>query len=239
MKLIGFIGDGKIAKFHRAAIAHFDADIIRVFDPKYSNKNPHSLNSDFFADLDYCVICSPSYLHYDHIKLALKYLPAGPEIICEKPAFLPWQPIIDDDRINVIMQMRNFSFYPQGKQTIEIQMIRDRNYMRKWQGNLYFSGGFIFNLFTHYIDLAINHRCRFIGRVLPKGKNIRRIGDFNLFDLDNQKLFNDEYQKIFSGNGTKPKDLFYLYWVMNQLIQQYGPGEMYQQIEFDGGKYGI
>jgi hypothetical protein len=233
------IGNGNIAKYHRAAIKKYNADLIAIYDPNITFGTMPALNSDFFEHLDFCIIASPSYLHYDQIKLALKHLPAGAEIICEKPAFLPWQPLIDDDRINVIMQMRNFKFYPQGKQTIEIQMIRDLNYLKKWQGSLYFSGGFIFNLFTHYIDLAINHRCRFIGRVLPKGKNIRRIGDFNLFDLNMQNLFDSEYQKILQGNGTKPKDLFYLYWVMNQLIQQFGPGELYQQIEFDGGKYGI
>ena len=239
MRLFGLIGDGNIARYHKTAIKNAGGDIIQIYDPqKTFGVNPH-LNSSFFEHLDFAVICSPSQFHYEHIKTALRYLPAGGQIICEKPAFLPWHPIIDDDRINIIMQMRNFKFYAAKPISIEIQMIRDEDYLKKWQGQLSKSGGFIFNLFIHYIDMAVLNGCRFVGRVLPRGENIRRVGDFNLFDLDMQKLFNDEYLKIIQGNGTKPADLFYLYWVMNQLIEQYGPGAIGQEIKFNGGKYGI
>jgi predicted dehydrogenase len=242
----GLIGDGNIAKYHKAAIKNIGGEIVHVYDPdrcfatiEYDGYPVFRLNSTFFKNLDYAVICSPSHLHYHHIKAALKYLPVGGKVICEKPAFLPWHPIVDDDRINVIMQLRNFVWQATGAGEIKVQMIRDHLYMDKWQGRIFQSGGFIFNLFIHYIDMAIQHNCRFVGRVLSRGENIRRIDDFDLFELDAQHLFNLEYEKIISGKGNRPADLFYLYWVMNQLIEQCGPGQLGQEIKFDGGKYGI
>jgi hypothetical protein len=240
----GLIGDGYIAKYHKNAIEHIGGEIVVIYDPAKTfgafpdfNLIPNSPNIEFFHCLDYVVICSPSYLHYEQIKLALIHLPAGGQIICEKPAFLPWQPIIDNDRINIIMQLREINLgIPQ---KIEVQMIRDDQYMKSWKGRLSQSGGFILSLFIHYIDLAIKHRCKFVGRVLPRGINFRLFDDIDLMKIDNQALFDFEYEKILAGRGNKPADLFYLYWVIDQLFEQYGPGQLHQQIEFDGAKYGI
>jgi hypothetical protein len=241
----GLIGDGYIAKYHKEAIKHIGGELVATYDPfdqdhksiiRYSYPLSE-VSALFFTELDYVVICSPSYLHYEQIKTALIYLPAGAKIICEKPAFLPWQPIIDDDRINIIMQLRNL-ILPK-VDLVEIQMIRDPAYMESWKGKLNLSGGFIISLFIHYIDLAIDHKCRFVGRVLDRGGNFRFADELNLLDFEVQPLFDTEYKKILSGKGNKPKDLFYLYWVIGQLIQQYGPGQLCQQIEFDGARYGI
>lgn len=240
----GLIGDGSIARYHKAAIKYIGGELVASFDPRYRfdslyDQRRHTIfSADFFKNLDFAVICSPSIYHYEQIKFSLKYLSPGAHIICEKPAFLPWQPIIDNDRINVIMQLRNLDLSALNIEKIEVQMIRDDNYMRSWRGRLVNTGGFIFSLFIHYIDMAIKHRCKFEGRVLPKGKNFFKI-DNQEVENDKQAFFDCEYEKIIAGKGNKPKDLFYLYWVLNQLIEQYGPGEMYQQIEFDGSRYGI
>jgi hypothetical protein len=238
MKLFGLIGAGKISLYHKKAIEHNGGKLIATYDPAKTFGVYPVLNSTFFENLDFVVICSPSYLHYEHIKTALKYLPAGAKIICEKPAFLPWQPIIDNDRINIIMQLRDI--HCGGKpEKIKVQMIRDKNYMDSWKGQLSQSGGFIISLFIHYIDLAIRHRCKFVGRVLEKGKNYRLFDDIDLMKIDSQTLFDIEYGKILAGYGNRPADLFYLYWAIGQLIEQYGPGQLFQQIEFDGVRYGI
>jgi hypothetical protein len=234
----GLIGEGNISRYHKKAIEHVGGSSDRIYDPLKYPRIP--LGPVFLRDLDFAVICSPSHCHYHQIKLAL--LNNCP-VIVEKPAFLPWEPVIDDDRINIVMQLREMEVEGDGRHReidkIEVQMIRDRAYMNSWRGDLYKTGGFIFHLFIHYIDLAIRHNCEFVGRVLPQGENIRRVGGVDLLKIDTQALYNKMYERTVSGFGTKPKDIFLLYWVMQKGISKYGPGKFYQNIKLGGLNYGI
>ena len=75
----GLIGDGKIAIRHKHAVEQLGGKIIRIHDPRYGNDSD-PLNEFFFWGLDYVIICSPSFMHREHIKLCLRW---DKRIICE------------------------------------------------------------------------------------------------------------------------------------------------------------
>ena len=142
----GLVGDGKIAHRHRHAIKKNGGRIIRVHDPKYGDESD-PLNDGFFDDLDYVTICSPSILHREHIKLCLKY---DKKIICEKPMSLPWEPVIDDDRVNIVLQLRWIDL-PEKANLVKVVMSRNDDWFKMWEGDTRKTGGLLYHLFVHYI----------------------------------------------------------------------------------------
>ena len=82
---------GYIGKRHLDAINKLDGKIVSYLDLKPCNEvnegiffeNPDDFFSSFQdSNPDYCIICSPNYLHAEHI---LKSLDFNTEVICEKP----------------------------------------------------------------------------------------------------------------------------------------------------------
>ena len=156
-------------------------------------------------------------------------------VICEKPAVLPWQPVIDDDRINIVLQYRWLPDDIKGD-SIDVKVVRDENYFKSWKGNPILTGGVFYNIFIHYIDLAIRKRIKFIGQIEPSGEQYRKFGNYDLQSHDMNDLYFKMYKDIvFNDNGVKPKDLFYLDWVLKHCNWKYGMGKkiMGQKIEFD------
>jgi len=216
----GLIGDGKIASRHRCAVIDNGGIIYKVHDPKYG-KSTLPLNESFFTDLDYVVICSPSYLPREHIKLCLKY---NKKIICEKPMILPWEPVIDNDNINVVLQLRWLKMIEHAHM-VKVVMVRNNEYFKTWSGDPSKTGGLFYHLFIHYIDLAILLGARFEGMVLSEGQQFRMVDDINLFDIDTNMLYRIMYNDIINHDkGVKPKDLFYLHWWLNKYSNIYGYG---------------
>lgn len=210
----GLIGDGKIAKYHKEIIKN---DLDRIYDPKYGNQD---LTNAFFKDLDYVVICSPSFLHYSQIKMALHN---NCKVIVEKPMVLPWQPFIDDDRINIVLQLRYLDL-PKIARTVKITMIRNEEYFQSWKGDPKNTGGVFFNLFIHYIDLAIHLNAEFIGEIRTEGTQERWVDDINILDINMQSMYDHLYTNILNGRGIKPNELYYLNYVMNMNSTIYGLG---------------
>lgn len=214
----GLIGDGKIAVKHRHAISNNGGDIIAVHDPKYGNESI-SLDDPLFLAADYIVICSPSFIHRKHIKFALKH---DKKMVVEKPMVLPWEPIIDDNRINVVLQLRWMDL-PEAAKEINVTMVRDEEYFKTWEGNAKLTGGLFYHLFIHYIDLAIKLRAKFIGEVVYKGVQIRRIDSLNMFDYDMNDLYTEMYNDIINHDGgVKPEELYYVHWVLERCGWKYG-----------------
>lgn len=217
-KTFAIIGSGGyIAKRHKESINRIGGKIVIDYDPIYSNlQYPHHV---FKWDFDYLVICSPSNTHYEYIKMGLDH---GKKIICEKPAFLPWEPIIDNNNINIVLQY-NWLEVENDIDMVEVIMNRDAEYFKTWKGNSMLTGGIFFNLFIHYIYLAIKFNCPFLGKVVQGEKQVRRIGkiDLNLVDVDNlyEKMY---YDIIFNDMGIKPKDIFYLMWFLNRCNMKFG-----------------
>ena len=195
------MGDGYIAKRHRKAIWNMGGQI-EFYDPvKFLLHSYESL----FRHIDYTVICSPTQYHWEHITAALELMPEHGQVIVEKPMWLPWQPFINDDRINVVLQYR-LAILPKVDH-VTVSMVRDMAYMRSWKGDHTLTGGFIFNLFIHYLDIAYRNNAKFTGRVSMDGDNWRRADnqDLNLFDQND--LYLRMYRDISEGKGIKPFDI--------------------------------
>lgn len=211
-----FLGDGQIAKYHHQAIKEIGGTVIGIFDPKYTS----NIVFTKFWDADYIVICSPSNLHLEYTKLALSH---GCKVIVEKPACLPWQYLIDNDDINVVLQLRYLNL-PEKASKVNVRMVRNEDYFRTWKGNVRNTGGLLYNLFIHYIDLADILGADFEGIVTTEGKQERRIDDFDIMSVDTQSLYNKMYQDIIIGGGIKPKDIQYLHWILNRGSEIFGFG---------------
>jgi predicted dehydrogenase len=214
----GLIGDGQIAAMHRHAIASLGHKIIRVYDPLQHHEL--TLSDEFFDGLDWVAICSPSNMHYKHVRLSLKH---NVNIICEKPLFLPWHKLIDDDKINIVLQYR-WADLPDEIDLIRVCMVRGKEYFKTWKGNPLNTGGLFYNLFIHYIDLAINHNSRFVGKVVDNGINERFADDIDLFSFDMKDLYVKMYTDTINGSGIKPTDIMFLMWFLDRQSNMYGFG---------------
>ena len=237
------IGDGNIARYHRKAIEYVGGEIVCVIDPKYDptfNKDTYrSLKSatwKVFASMpiDFFVICSPSHRHREEIKHILLNAHGCSQIICEKPAFLPWEPIVDSDRLNIVLQLRYLPGLPEKADLVKAVFVRDENYFKTWKGDARKTGGIFYNLFIHYIDLAIQLGADFEGMVKAEGEQDRHIlytrkthdGTSVMFlgQDSYQTCYNRMYEDIVSGGGIKPSDIFYLNWVLQRNSELFGFG---------------
>ena len=226
----GLIGKGKISERHINAIKSIGGEIVQIYDPFMSNLA--KVEDLFKWDFDYTVICSPSNYHYEHIKLALKN---NRKVIVEKPQQLSWQPQIDNDDINIVLQFNWLDNFPKNADLIKVIMVRDEKYFKSWKGNIQSTGGVFPLLFIHYLDLAIKLDARFSGLVIPEGKQIRQIDDFDLNSVDMDNLYLKMYHDIcYNDKGIKPKDTMFLNWLMEKAGLVYGHGYdiLGKQIEF-------
>lgn len=228
----GLIGLGEISKKHTQAIEKIGGEIVVTYDPTISHPKWNSLEYFFNNDFDYAVICSPSNFHYEHIKLSLKN---NRKVIVEKPQQLPWEPLIDNDNINVVLQLNWLDNLPEKADLVEVKMIRDENYFKSWKGNVRNTGGMLPTLFIHYIDLAIKLDSKFSGMVLPEGKQIRRVDDFDLTKVDMNLLYTKMYHDIvYNDKGIKPKDTMFLNFIMERAGWIFGHSNdiLYRKIDF-------
>jgi len=225
----GLIGDGRIAMRHKKSIIAIGGVISWVYDPCYKGIKitPDGymaipvLSKKNFISVDYVVICSPTYLHYDHLKMALQY---DVGIIVEKPMVLPWQPIIDDDAVSVVLQLRWLSL-PDKANRIFIKASRNEEYFVGWKGNPVMTGGLFFDLFIHYIDLAVKLEAEFEALVLSKGTQERYIDEINLMDIDMNVVYEKMYRDIvFYNKGIKPTDIAKLHWLLGRFTERFGSG---------------
>uniref|UniRef100_A0A6M3LCR2 Putative oxidoreductase family protein n=1 Tax=viral metagenome TaxID=1070528 RepID=A0A6M3LCR2_9ZZZZ len=234
---------------------------------------------------DYIVICSPSNMHRSQIKEILNICQKT-QIICEKPAFLPWEPIVDSDQINICLQLQYAKDLPQKADKIIVQAVRDEAYFKSWKGDPKKTGGIFYNIFIHYIYMAHKLGADFEGRIVTEGvqerkvlsnyvhEELENVGspdnprrfeleaqciDYNtpiganrycertnsyhidlydesgidygywknsvdLMKIDNQACYNYMYEDIISGGGIKPRDLFYLDWLLRRNSELFGYG---------------
>jgi len=279
----GLIGNGTISQRHKDAIKHVGGELVWISDPAFVDnhafineplllysKNPP--DDHLYSKVDYVVICSPTYFHRAQVKQALL---RNKKVICEKPLCLPWEPLIDDDRINIVLQLRWIKDLPEKADLIEAVMVRDEAFFKTWKGDPRKAGGNIYEFFIHYIDLAIQLGAAFKGLVTPHGKQKREIvweesvpGEWkdiaevrmnsalskratfhdldqmlvhipgyvktlsiDIMKIDMQDCYNRMYEDILQGKGVKPKDIFYLTWVLNRCSEEYG----YRKSGFDKG----
>jgi len=233
------IGDGYIAHFHREAIKAVGGQLIRVWDPRHDHGQSElavgakiwrgGLDPKFYVNIDYVVICSPSHLHRKQLKHGLTYSRGNTKFIVEKPYRLPWEDKLDNDRVNVVLQLRHLPSLPTQAKRVKITAIRDPKYFESWKGDARLTGGLLHMIFIHYIDLAQQLNADFEGIVLNEGKQLREIWvtdqlKMDIFHADRQDLYNRLYMDIIQGGGIKPSDVEYLHWVMERNSDIYGYG---------------
>jgi len=236
----GLIGDGIIADRHKKAIKEIGGSIEWIYDPKFKKTRVQKIPSHYhliptaaWGVVNWVVICSPTYLHRHHVIAALHH---GKEIICEKPLCLPWEPLIDDNRINIVLQLRWIKDLPEKAELVRAIMVRDEAFFKTWKGDPKKAGGNIYEFYIHYIDLAIQLGAAFEGAVYPKGEQKREIvispvqtwqdgktkDILDIMKVDMQDCYNRMYADIIEGKGVKPRDIFYLTWILNKYSEKYG-----------------
>jgi len=120
--------------------------------------------------IDFVSICSPNYLHFNHIELALKN---GCDVICEKPLVIHESHLdkikeLEDQtgkKVYTVLQLRYHPAIINLKQEIEksgkdyfrvdLKYITSRGkwYWKSWKGDPQKSGGIAANIGIHFFDM--------------------------------------------------------------------------------------
>ena len=231
------VGKGSISKRHIYAIEENGGEILDTYDPLLSNwKCLEDMLYRYRDEADYVSICSPNNFHYDQIKLCLKY---DKKIIVEKPMVLPWEPVINDNRINIVLQLRWLDL-PETADLVKVTMPRNEEYFKSWKGNSKLTGGIFHLLFIHYIDLAERLGAKFEGKIIPEGKPEARIDDLNILKVDMNNLYKKMYNDIINNDkGVKPHEIYYLNWILERCGFTFGIGSNVvgksMEIDFSNG----
>ena len=111
-------------------------------------------NHPKFDEVTHVSICAPNYLHSVITREALL---KGKKVICEKPLSINGTDGMDN--VKTVLQLR---YHPELQKlnnpkeiTVIAKMFRDDKYWNSWKGNEVMSGGILYNLGVHYVDLAI------------------------------------------------------------------------------------
>lgn len=174
---------GYVAPRHMAAIKAVGGKLITAVDPcdsvgvldqyfpkcKFYNETPGSIYNTGGAD--YLVVCSPNYLHYEQIEEGLGF---GMNVIVEKPAVLTCDNLdklhqkatAREQNVNCVLNMRLHhdaqllkAMVDQTSErfTVDVTYHTPRGpwYWQSWKANKQKSGGILFNIGVHLIDLAL------------------------------------------------------------------------------------
>jgi UDP-N-acetyl-2-amino-2-deoxyglucuronate dehydrogenase len=237
MKNFVIIGpSGYIAKRHLQAIQDLSGVILAYHDIHESDfqgktdatQYLDSLESlDIFLiqkPVDYLVVCSPNFLHFEHISIGLK---ADVDVICEKPIVLTMNDfnrlveleIANSKKVYTIYQLRLHAINATIQEFITAQNIselvyvahRDQSYLDSWKVDQQKSGGILFNLGIHYFDFLISHFGAIENFSVKDITKLRAEGSlqFNslsvswLFSIDPRDVeqFANPVSRIFSLNG--------------------------------------
>ena len=176
------------------------------------------------------MICSPNYLHYKYIKLALHN---KINVICEKPLVLHSRQLFDikklekkyNKKVNCIMQLRLDKFLISKikkikKQkdflNIKVKYITKRGnwFLKSWKGNPKKSGGLTTNIGIHLFDFLILNFGNPIKSVIKNSNPTTAKGLLKfknakvdwLISVDNSKIPKNEnsnsYRKMFIGKNV-------------------------------------
>lgn len=111
-------------------------------------------NHPRFDTVDSVAICAPNYLH---AVIAREAILRGKRVLCEKPLSINGTENMEG--VRTVLQLR---YHPEllkmnkPKQLfVEAKMYRDKSYWDSWKGIPAKSGGILYNLGVHYVDLAV------------------------------------------------------------------------------------
>lgn len=159
--LIG--SNGFISNRHRKAIENIGGELALTCDIQGEADFKdwvEMIHSPRFKDIDIVSVCIPNYLHSVMVK---EILSLGKKILCEKPLTIFGDLNYEDENLGVVLQLRhnplvkklkaeNFS----GNIKITVKSYRPPEYWNSWKGNPELSGGILYNMGIHYLDLLIH-----------------------------------------------------------------------------------
>lgn len=155
------LGKGFIFSRHKQAIESLGGEVCITCDinpatnPDFTDWT-EMINHPIFKKITHVSICTPNYLHAPMVREVLR---RGKKVLCEKP--LSIDGIKGLDGVKTVLQLR---YHPELKilktkkpkeLVIEAKMFRDEKYWQSWKGSDLLSGGILYNLGIHYVDLAI------------------------------------------------------------------------------------
>ena len=150
------------------------------------------------------------------------------ELIVEKPLVLPWEQLPDSKRVNIVLQYRYADLALTDPRKIVNTFIRDKDWWASWKGTPELSGGLIYTLHIHYIDLALRYGMAYEGHVQDqafKGNAHRSVIDHKgvgwPLEQDQDYLYKKLYKAILDGNGIKPDEIRYLMYTCDLLNAQF------------------
>lgn len=155
------VGLGFISDRHRQAVERTGGSVVLTCD------NDLTKGADFldwramivdprFKEVDCVAILTPNYLHST---IAAACMAAGKKVLCEKPLCIEEADLEFLKDCGTVLQLRH---HPKVKDAAEkgvrhikldITMFRDKSYFAGWKGDFRRSGGLLFNLGIHYLDL--------------------------------------------------------------------------------------
>ena len=110
-----------------------------------------------YNDIDLVVVATPNYTHAD---ICRAILATGKKVLCEKPLTIneDYEGLED---VNVVMQLRHnkrLNSYRPGEKNIDIfvKTYREPSYFESWKGDARLSGGILYNMGIHYIDILLH-----------------------------------------------------------------------------------
>ena len=154
------IGKGFIFERHKQAIERVGSEVTMTCDNDPDKRADHldwlhMLNTeDFNQNVDAVSICTPNYLHGVMVRECLL---RNKKVICEKPFTI--DTLAGMDGAMTILQLRKhpaLQDVEKGDIYVEAKMFRDDVYWDSWKGNSETSGGILYNLGVHYIDLMVH-----------------------------------------------------------------------------------
>lgn len=159
------IGDGFIAKRHKKAIENIGGELVLTCDKDWL-KEPdfedwvEMIHSPEFKDIDMVSVCTPNYLHSVMVR---ELLAQGKKVLCEKPLTIFNDLHIDSPDLGVVLQLRHNPLIKKFKEDkfsgdirIDVASYRPPEYWESWKGKTSLSGGILYNMAIHYIDLFIH-----------------------------------------------------------------------------------
>ncbi len=163
MKHFAIIGNGFVAKRHIDCIKELGGIIEWVCDIDESKKiEGIKFTTDYkdIDDIDWAIICAPNYLHFE---MAQHFIEKGIKVLCEKPPVIDTKHFSNFKDFNVVLQLRynqeilklKNELKEKQNGSITVKVKREQSYWDGWKGNEKMSGGILFNLGVHYIDLLM------------------------------------------------------------------------------------
>lgn len=157
------IGKGFIFSRHEKSIKETGGEVILTCDidktkqPDYTDWKAMFNSTKFLEEVDAVSICTPNYLHRE---IAAEALRLGKRVLCEKPLSTTGYQGLEG--VNTVLQLRNHQKIKELKEKkviwadIELHMKRGEDYWKGWKGDNEKSGGILYNLGIHYVDLLIH-----------------------------------------------------------------------------------